>query len=275
MRERLLHHAVTVTLQLETAVLRRIEDEEEHARLGHVPRDRVGGRVLAGQKRFARVVVQAEDSRQLIDLFRAGMTGLWLHRKQEGPRITHGLRAEGHRVIEVALLFRLTDQAAERNKALGGAAGEERLFIVVQVPIGGRIRVGESDRKRQGERSAEFPGHRGQEERFAAGWRAEDRKEERLHFQETDGTLRWHLGQASEWQGEPFPSMASPRDGKPRGQDPLLMLGAEPRIAQQIGMLGDPQNAFRRELLPAMGAGDSSQNPPHGRRAGVPARLAL
>ena len=65
------------------------------------------------------------------------------------------------------------------------------------------------------------------------------------------------------------------RDRKPRGQEPLLMLGTEPRIAQQVGVLGDPEDAFRRELLPAVGAGDSSQNPPHGRRAGTPARLAL
>jgi hypothetical protein len=44
--------------------------------------------------------------------------------------------------------------------------------------------------------------------------------------------------------------------GITRRQEALLMFVAKPRIADEVGMLGDPKDVFGREVVPAMRAGD-------------------
>jgi len=60
--------------------------------------------------------------------------------------------------------------------------------------------------------------------------------------------------------GKPLAIDRFPGEREARWQESLLMFGSQTRIAKKVGVLRNPQNAFRSELLPTMGAGDSTQN---------------
>lgn len=105
-----------IQLCLEPRVLSRIEDEEQHPRLCHVPRHRVRGRILARLKRFARVVIQRHHATQSSRLGMIRMRLLRLHAEKKRPGIADDLIAKRNRVVQIPLLFRLADQISERDQ---------------------------------------------------------------------------------------------------------------------------------------------------------------
>ena len=58
---------------------------------------------------------------------------------------------------------------------------------------------------------------------------------------------------------KPFGVDGFAADGEARGQETLRLIRAQAMIAQQIGMLGDPQQLLGSELLPAVRAGRPGQ----------------
>ncbi len=107
----------------------------------------------------------------------------------------------------------------------------------------------------------QLPGHRREEVRLAAGRAAQDRQEQRLHLEHRprDGQVAMRAGQAP--AGHPPGVDRVAVDGEPAGQEPLLPLGTEHRVAQQLDVLGDPQHLLGSERLPAMRARRPRQQP--------------
>ena len=240
--------------------MRRVEQEEHRARPRQVPRHRARGRVLARLEVLARVVVEAEHPRQLRRVAPASALPR-LHREEERARIAHRLLPVGHRVIQLALQLGLADQVAQRDQLRLVGVEEQRLLAGVEHPVRRRIGVGERHAEVDGQDLAQLPGHGRQEERLAAGRAAQDREEQRLHLQHGPGDRQVTVRAGQAPAGHPMGVDRVALDREPAGEEPLLPLGTEHRVAEQLDMLRDPEHLLRREGLPAVRAGHPRQQP--------------
>jgi hypothetical protein len=239
--------------QSKAGMLRRIEQEQSHARNRQVLAG-LAGRFAAGQELLARVVVEAEHARQRIPRpvgIERLVPAVGADRKDQRPREQDALPLHQHGLVELAGLLRLVDQD---QFVLPGVV-EELGMVVAEKLVGKRVFVGEIEAERRAQRGLELPGHRRQIIRLAAERRAEDRNEERRHF-EKDARQPQMAVRARQVLTNGAANVEGQAGYVEARRQEALRLGGENGVAHQVGMGGDPFDLVGREALPAMGAGD-------------------
>jgi hypothetical protein len=244
---------------LEALVLGRVEDKQQRARLGQVPGHRCGGRILAGEKVFARVVVEAEEPREPGRVGRSRMLGPRTDIEKEWVGVGDRLIAQGDGLVKLALQFCFSNQLRQRHNLLTVRIEEKRLLALAKDPVRGRVDVHERGGEVRGEHAPKFVDHRRQQVRLPAGRGAEDREEVGFRVQGTarDAQVAIRASEGSTRHPPGVESIALNREAARK--ESLLLFGTEQRVSSQVGMFRHPKSLLGGEDSPAMGAGDPGQ----------------